>query len=187
MFDKYAILVKQLVCDVSHPSGLSLYQHLSGVCNLLYDWECRQTLCLAGLFHSCYGTISYRPEGIVDISREDIKSIIGIDSERLVWLYCNCNRSDLFSSLASTTNDTNRVIMNSFPDYNTDDFIDVITLLAADAAEQYPHRNTKDDDIDIRPHLTKWGLKVLSSLTDILPYKAISHITSISEKTNNDQ
>jgi hypothetical protein len=61
----------------------SLFDHLVGVYDLLKKYDQREDLCLAGLFHSIYGTTSFTSQTETD--RTVIKNIIGEEAEKIVW------------------------------------------------------------------------------------------------------
>ena len=61
----------------------SLFDHLVGVYDLLKKYDQREELCLAGLFHSIYGTASFVSQ--TERDRSVIKNIIGEEAEKIVW------------------------------------------------------------------------------------------------------
>lgn len=75
--------------DVAH-SGRSFYDHLCRVEQILRVCNCNEDVCLAGLYHSIYGTNSFRRQTATD--REKIKQVIGARAEELAWLFCSANR-----------------------------------------------------------------------------------------------
>ena len=82
---------------VSH-SGQSLFSHLEGTYAILKEWNCREALCAAGLFHSIYGTemfgVTTRPVG----DREPLRKVIGEEAEDLVYLYGTIHRQSLYDA-----------------------------------------------------------------------------------------
>ena len=72
-------------------SHRTLADHLLNTYELLNKNGCNEDVCLAGAFHSIYGTNSFTN---VTISSENslLKEIIGEKAERLVWLFHICNR-----------------------------------------------------------------------------------------------
>jgi len=75
--------------DVEH-SGASLYDHLCNVEKILRICRCDDATCLAGLYHSIYGTSVFKHQTTND--RELIKSVIGERAEFLAWIFCNAKR-----------------------------------------------------------------------------------------------
>lgn len=73
-------------------SGRSLYHHLRGTEFLLRTWECAEEVCLAGLFHSVYGTSAFRQASLDVAQRARLVDAIGVSAERLVYLFHVCDR-----------------------------------------------------------------------------------------------
>ena len=72
--------------DIPH-SGRNLGTHLWGVYNLLKKENNTEDVCLAGLFHSIYGTNKFKT--VCETNRNTIKNLIGEKAEFLVWVFCN--------------------------------------------------------------------------------------------------
>jgi hypothetical protein len=66
-------------------SGRNLLTHLWGVYRTLKQWGAARDVCLAGLYHSIFGT-SVIKIGL-PVSREAVRSRIGTRAERLAWLF----------------------------------------------------------------------------------------------------
>jgi len=73
-------------------SGRSLQQHLWGTYKLLKYRGADPEVCLAGLFHSIYGTSINSFDLPVD--RESVRARIGERAERLVWMFCALQRPE---------------------------------------------------------------------------------------------
>ena len=67
----------------------SLLSHSIRVAGLLYNYGRSMDEVKAGLFHSIYGNEFQRYK--IDVSREEIKTIIGERSEHIVNLFCTLN------------------------------------------------------------------------------------------------
>ena len=67
----------------------SLLSHSIRVAGLLYNYGRPMDEVKAGLFHSIYGNEFQRYK--IDVSREEIKTIIGERSEHIVNLFCTLN------------------------------------------------------------------------------------------------
>jgi hypothetical protein len=68
-------------------SGASLLSHLVGVAALLSGWDCRDAVVRAGLFHSVYGTLTFRTRLYAEWERDGLRALIGDEAERLAWLF----------------------------------------------------------------------------------------------------
>ncbi len=77
--------------EFSHLNG-SLERHLVAVHDLLGSWGAGETLCRAGLFHAAYGTAGFTAAMVTPSQRSEIAKLIGPDAERIVYLYCSCDR-----------------------------------------------------------------------------------------------
>ncbi|NQZ12228.1 MAG: hypothetical protein HRT35_34180 [Algicola sp.] len=86
--------------DVQHEKG-SFFDHLKGVAKLLQDWGNGEAVCLAGLFHSIYGTQNFRQQTISYERREKIAAMISDEGENLVYLFCICDRRTFFANFAA--------------------------------------------------------------------------------------
>ena len=81
--------LKEIGCgNQQHSGNRSLLHHLVGVSLILSERECSDALCIAGLFHSIYGTSVFRPKMISMDDRDKIKSLIGIEAENIVYQFC---------------------------------------------------------------------------------------------------
>lgn len=77
-------------------SGRHLYEHLKGTYDLLRDWGHPEYICLAGLFHSVYGTKTFKHQSIDFSERPTVKALIGKEAEYLVYLFCVIDRPKVF-------------------------------------------------------------------------------------------
>ena len=77
--------------DVPH-SGSNLTNHLLGVHSLMLQTNAPEYLCLAGLFHSIYGTEYFHYDK--PINRKFVRDYIGKEAEELVFLFCHLRERD---------------------------------------------------------------------------------------------
>src|SRR6476646_4856599 len=84
---KVLFLQSNLASEVAH-SGDNLLQHLIGTASLLDDWGCDQETIDGGLYHSVYGTETFRSNLIPLDRRKSISRVIGERAERLAYLFC---------------------------------------------------------------------------------------------------
>lgn len=69
----------------------TLFQHLQGTWLLLKRHGEREAVCLAGMFHSIYGTNVFKHVTLSAHSleaRAQVQDLIGHEAERLVFLFC---------------------------------------------------------------------------------------------------
>lgn len=86
-------LVNELMTDsINHKQGRDFYSHLKGTHDLLLKWGNSYEVCLAGLFHSIYGTMRFRHQCVPLKNRSDIENLIGTDAEYLAYAFCVLDR-----------------------------------------------------------------------------------------------
>jgi hypothetical protein len=75
-------------------SGRTLYEHLKGTHDLLLRWGALRHVRLAGLFHSIYGTKTFRHQCLEPTlkNRELVAELIGQKAEQLAYLFCTADR-----------------------------------------------------------------------------------------------
>jgi hypothetical protein len=78
-------------------SGRTLFDHLKGVHDLLRDWDNEHHVCLAGLFHSIYGTSTFKHQSMSD--RGELIKLIGVPAELLVHHFATAKDRPLFESV----------------------------------------------------------------------------------------
>lgn len=88
--------------EFQHLNG-TLEQHLQGTAALLQQWQARDALVSAGLFHAAYGTAGFDETLVTMQQRNDIANIIGEEAEELVYFYCASDRSFIFKQFGRTT------------------------------------------------------------------------------------
>lgn len=79
----------------------TLYEHLKGTHRLLWEHGRPEYVCLAGLFHSIYGTNIFKPQAASTNDRRDVIVLIGQRSERLAHIFCSIDRPRALISEAS--------------------------------------------------------------------------------------
>lgn len=98
---KLIALLRDLNTDsLSHSQG-SLIDHLQKTYELLKEWNNPDYVCVAGLFHSIYGTQIYQKQTLGLEQRNIIKNAIGIEAEYLVYLFCIMHRGYFYNNLDS--------------------------------------------------------------------------------------
>ncbi len=91
-------LVSRGAAGLPHPGG-TLLEHSRRVADLLHRWGAPRDWQLAALCHACYGTAGYGHDLIDPTDRETLRSLIGVDAERIVYLYGSCNRGRVYPVL----------------------------------------------------------------------------------------
>lgn len=73
-------------------SGRTLFAHLVGTYAMLARAGYAPHVCLAGLFHSIYGTNAFRHQSLPLVDRGRVRLAIGLLAERLAYLFCTIDR-----------------------------------------------------------------------------------------------
>jgi hypothetical protein len=81
--------------EIRH-SGRDFYTHLKGTHDLLERWGNPVEVCLAGLYHSIYGTKHFRRKAFPIDDRATIRALIGERAERLAYIFCVTARPQAF-------------------------------------------------------------------------------------------
>jgi hypothetical protein len=92
----------RLGADRKSHSGRTLLEHLKGTAALLEGWGCAPEVCVAGLFHSIYGTNAFRFRTLPLDARAPLVQLIGPAAERLAHLFCTCDRPAAIVAAASS-------------------------------------------------------------------------------------
>jgi hypothetical protein len=100
---QHLALLEALGTDGKAHSSRTLLHHLKGTHNLLEAWGNPQPVCLAGLFHSVYGTAYFRRPSIAGAQRERVRATIGDGAEMLAYLFCTAERDDFFDPASADT------------------------------------------------------------------------------------
>lgn len=85
-------LVKARADRRVHSDG-SCLAHLIATCRILESWGCDREVCLAGLFHSVYGTSATDGALAPLAARAELAELLGSRAERLAYLNCAMDRT----------------------------------------------------------------------------------------------
>jgi hypothetical protein len=135
--DKIQFLIARQAAEREHSASI-LISHLIGTRDVLSRWGARQAVCYAGLFHSVYGTQSYR--SLVELDqRKNIQHLIGEEAEGLAYLFCAMTRRAFIYNLDSKDK---RYIHDRFTGKWTfitqTDMQDICNIVVANWLEQVP-------------------------------------------------
>ncbi len=138
--------LRSIECHLVSHSKRTLLDHLVGTHNLLQSWGASESLCLAGLFHSVYGTEGFHATlaGIPD--RKIIINIIGKDAESLAWLFGIRTNQSFWEQIRVLTRQpdvsaftfANRLTGQPVP-CTKDELLHVINIVLANAIDQVQH------------------------------------------------
>jgi hypothetical protein len=120
-----------------HSNGI-VSDHLVGTYALLHDFGAGEALKIAGLLHNVYETEKFKFESETIIKRDKLKMKIGIEAERLVFLFANLDWSK-FVSLEPPQCEVNFCYyFKNIRKVTVKEFTNVILLFFANIIEQIP-------------------------------------------------
>ncbi len=102
MNSKHTALLEALDAHLTSHSRRTLLAHLQGTHDLLVEWGNPPAVCVAGLFHSVYGTNTFEKRSADMSMRGQIRDVIGSDAERLVHLFCVTDRRCFYEHLGES-------------------------------------------------------------------------------------
>lgn len=127
------------IAKIDH-SQKSYLAHLIGVHRLMDGEGCPEEVCLAGLFHSIYGTQQFQGFTLPLERRPELRGLIGDRAERLAYLNCAMDRTT-FDSAAAGEGETYRIrdrITGEEVTLGREDFDDLCRVHLYDWLEQVP-------------------------------------------------
>lgn len=134
---RYTDLLIRYGTDARRHSGRSLFDHLIGTHQLLEKWGNADPVCLAGLFHSVYGTSHFTAQSVHLDNRREIAAVIGDRAEELAYLFCVTDRSGFFQQ----ANESCPALRNHVTDQqiitSTEVIADLIEIELANYVDQF--------------------------------------------------
>lgn len=120
-------------------SGCDFLSHLKGTFQILKDWEQSDRVCVAGLFHSVYGTEVFVETLIPSDLRPVVSKLIGDDAERLTYYFGIMDRERFLGQLnsAGPFHIKNRQTNMTY-ELSQKEFMDLCHIYVANRLEQHP-------------------------------------------------
>ncbi len=122
--------------DQKAHSGLSLWSHLQGVHRILQEAKQPDYVCIAGLFHSVYGTRSFKPVTIDKSRRREVSALIGESAEALAFAFCELPRPKLFEAALRAKHTPPEIAAYVVGSNETQFYQDLLALECANLQEQ---------------------------------------------------
>lgn len=145
---KHLDLLLELRTDRNPHSGRDLLDHLRGVHDCLEAWGNEQAVCLGGLFHSIYGTQTYRTASASLGDRSRIREAIGERAERLAYLFSSSHRRGFFEQLSADAPALlSRICEDKLP-VTRDELRDLIEMEVANYVEFMPRLEFTHQELD---------------------------------------
>ena len=178
-------LLIALNTDENPHSGGELLDHLKGTHDYLEAWGNDQVVCLGGLFHSIYGTQSYKTESATPEDRGRIREVIGEKAERLAYLFCMTKRQDFFAELGKDNPMLwDRGLDEKIP-VTQEELHNLVEIEMANYIEFMPRLDFTHEELDMFKHNVERGKHVMSQLAYMAINEAIvSKRQRIDEEAN---
>lgn len=143
MNPQHIALLEELGTHVTSHSRRTLLAHLQGTHNLLVEWGNPPDVCVAGLFHSVYGTHVFEKR-CADLSmRGHIRGVIGSDAERLVHLFCITDRRCFYDHLGESRFQLRDIVHDCDLELERDSLAALIEIEVANILEPLAYRSKK--------------------------------------------
>lgn len=78
--------------EIPHANGKNLLEHLLATAELLHSWDLSDSVVLAGMLHSVYGTSAFKRPQVLKIERDVVLQNFGQECESLVHLFSILDR-----------------------------------------------------------------------------------------------
>lgn len=135
-----AFLSELGLAGIGHTGDKNYLAHLVAVYRDLQRWGCDEATCLAGLFHSLYGTERFNGFTLPLDQRERVASLIGQRAERLAHANCVMDRASFDALLAQNQGPfvlRNRLTVEPI-ELSLADYDDLCRIHLCDWLEQVP-------------------------------------------------
>ncbi len=152
--------------SIAH-SSTTLLRHLVRTYQLLKKWEAPEYVCISGLYHSIYGTQTFKKFLIDPQQREKLRKLVPSDSENLVYYFYIHDKKEFLKNLtkANSLPLINRLDRSNI--YITEEeFLDFLRIRLADYIEQM-------ERMKFSPNSLKKWLEQSKSLINSREYSAI--------------
>ncbi len=138
--DAYGQLLHHVGAHRVPHSGRTLLDHLRGTYELLTQWGSNEATCVAGLFHSVYGTKTFAHSLLDHSQRGYVRSLIGAEAEQLVFLFSITDRDSFFENIGaedvSLLNNVDGELVAVLPQTLSA----LVAIEVANTVEQIPHK-----------------------------------------------
>lgn len=135
---KYLLFLENNGCSKTIHSARNLMDHLCGTYGILKSWERPKHVCLAGLFHSIYGTPKFNTVCLDYTKRRSLVNLIGQKAELLVFFFSIFALDDII--LAKVNKKEVTLLKSEMNIAITKlQYISLIEISIANFLEQVPH------------------------------------------------
>jgi len=140
---RHMALLEKLDAHVTSHSRRTLLEHLQGTHDLLVEWGNEPNICVAGLFHSIYGTYAFDKRSADMSMRDEIRDVIGAQAECLVYLFCVTDRRCFYEQLGESHFSLRDIVHDCDLDLDRNTLAALIEIEVANILDQIPYRSRK--------------------------------------------
>jgi len=138
LFKRMTNFIREVGADEVSHSEKTYLAHAIGVHNDLREWNCDESMCCAGVFHSIYGTELFQRFTLPLERRGEVRDLIGERAEQLAYLNCAMDRTHFDRSVFQTAGPY--AVLDRFTDQevvvSVDEFDELARLHLCDWLEQ---------------------------------------------------
>ena len=145
-WERIKLLDRLPVMDMQH-FGRPFKEHLIGTYDLLDQWQNSSAVCLAGLFHSVYGTKTFSSAALSTESRDAVRSLIGEEAEALVFVFGLSDRKHLLLENGSPPYRWVNYRTGEQTEIDEQSLNRLVEMEVANFLEQLPFRSDKPDSV----------------------------------------
>jgi hypothetical protein len=148
--------------NLDHSNG-NYIDHSVGVFNILKSMKANNDICLAGLYHSIYGTDAFKQS--VTVTRSQVEELIGKYAEQLVYTFCNTANKDSEFLKSPTTQQDEDLLLIAYANLKeqqsraNNEGLDMLVSAYENIIFNIPEANVSDTVIS--PLLTKTDNKIV--------------------------
>lgn len=136
-------LLRALDAHVTSHSRGTLLEHLRGTHDLLREWGNGPEVCVAGLFHSIYGTYAFETRSADLGMRDAVARVIGEPAERLVHLFCVTDRRRFYDHLGEARFALHDMVEDRELPVDRATLAALIEMEVANVVDQLPRRSPR--------------------------------------------
>lgn len=144
--ERVAYLRQLGIEELVHTGSKSYLGHLIAVSRDLQRWGCDESVSLAGLFHSIYGTERFRRFQLPLEKRAEVRELIGERAEQLAYWNCAMDRSSFDRAVEQPAGPyyiADRITGDSV-ELTDQDLLDLCQVHLCDWLEQVPRAKNWD-------------------------------------------
>jgi len=134
--DSVQTMLMEFKADIIPHGKRKLINHLLATYDLLRYCQLDQTTCIAGAFHSIFGTNSFNPGSLPQVNFAELTERIGPESSQLVRLFSKLDRPSTLNNALKNNSLTLTTTQNDFITVTQEQLHSLVAIEAANLYEQ---------------------------------------------------